>query len=118
MAKPWKTYVITHSAVFTRVFGPDTWSPLLLSATLREELLRGLAAQDAFVALFDEFGDFDDRAREATQQPVPRTDARPSEEPPRRQKTGRIAGRQLESGTQARMRAMPQPKHQGHTRLA
>ena len=118
MTKPWKTQAITHSAVFTRIFRPDTWSPTLLCATLNGELVHGVAAQDAFVAMFDEFGDFDDMAREATQQRVPRTEARPSEETRQRQKTRRIARRQLESGTQASMRPLPQSKHQGQTRAA
>lgn len=116
MTKPTKTHAITHSAVFSRIFGPDTWSPTLLCATLSGELVHGVAAQDAFVAMFDEFCDFDDMAREATQQPVPRPQANPGEEPCERQKSGRISRRQLASGTQANMRPMPQSKHQGQTR--
>jgi len=67
------TYAITHSPVFARSL-PEQHSP----EDFEHGLLDGTAAQDAFVALFDQVDDFDFMAREAAQAPIPR------ESPPRR----------------------------------
>ena len=72
MLKPTKTHAVTHSSVFSRIYGPDAWSPTMLCAKWSAELLHGEAAQSAFVALFDDVSDFSNMAREAAQEPVPR----------------------------------------------
>lgn len=108
MTKTTKTHAITHSPVFARIFSaPDAWSPALLCAKMRGELLHGPAAEDAFVALFDEFSDFDDMAREAVQQPVPLPQAKSSSPEPRdRQKSGRLGRGRAGMGMQASVRPM------------
>lgn len=87
------TYAITHSTVFARSRcerpGPDEADPL------QHELLYGTAAQDAFVALFEQFDDFDELAREASQAPLAR-------ESPRRKRAERR--NQEAPGRRARIR--------------
>src|SRR5581483_4454904 len=63
------THALTHSATFARI-AKEPASNTLVATALRHELLHGVAAQDAFVALFDEFPDFEALAREATQAPI------------------------------------------------
>jgi len=65
-----KTHAITHSPVFLRTLNRQA-SDSLVCATLHHELLHGVAAQDAFVALFDEFDDFEELAYEAAKAPIP-----------------------------------------------
>jgi hypothetical protein len=67
-----RTYALTHSPVFARMLASSgVHSESFVCAKLQRELLHGVAAQDAFVALFDQFDDFDELAREATQSPIP-----------------------------------------------
>ncbi|MDQ6618790.1 MAG: hypothetical protein M3Z31_03690 [Pseudomonadota bacterium] len=68
-----KTHTITHSPLFARMLGTAA-SQAFARGRLQHELLHGVAAQDAFIALFDGFDDFDEMAREATQAPLVRAD--------------------------------------------
>ena len=89
-----RTHTLTHSPLFARMLAssPATQSQALVCARLQRELLHGVAAQDAFVALFDGFPDFDELAREAAQAPIPR-DARMPDSPRRERKPDRRGAR-------------------------
>lgn len=61
---------MTHSSVFLRTLKTRP-SEAVACAKLHHELLHGVAAQDAFVALFDQFDDFEELAYEAATAPIP-----------------------------------------------
>ena len=65
-----KTHAMTHSPVFLRTLNSQA-SDSLVCAKLHHELLHGVQAQDAFVALFEEFDDFEELAYEAAKAPIP-----------------------------------------------
>jgi len=58
-----RTHAITHSAVFLRSLS-GRLSDSLLCAKLQHELLHGVAAQDAFIALFDACPEFEEYAND------------------------------------------------------
>lgn len=112
-----RTRTLTQSPLFARVLAssPATPSQALVCAKLHRELLHGVAAQEAFVALFDEFEDFDELAREATQAPIPR-DSAALDSPRRERKPHRRGARSVSKhGPQDRAQA-PSHSTQARTR--
>ena len=100
-----KTYAVTHSPLFLRTFNRRP-SESLACAKLHRELLHGVAAQNAFVALFDQFDDFEELAYEAAKAPIPpyEPDATAKRE---RHSADRGGGARAGSGSRSRKRKAP-----------
>jgi len=65
-----KTYGLAHSTATARAYVRRNADGTCTTAKRSAEMLRGGAAEDAFVSLFEGFEDFDAMAREACQAPL------------------------------------------------
>ena len=65
-----KTYGLAHSTATARAYVRRNADGTCTTAKRSAEMLRGGAAEDAFVSLFEGFEDFDAMAREACQAPM------------------------------------------------
>lgn len=107
---PTKTHAMTHSPVFLRSLTTRS-SEALACAKLHHELLHGVAAQNAFVALFDQFDDFEELAYEAAKAPIPPYEPEPAQKR-ERQAANRTGGSRASSGaarTRKRKTRAPAP---------
>lgn len=65
-----KTYGLAHSTATARAYVRRNADGTSTTAKRSAEMLRGGAAEEAFVSLFEGFEDFDAMAREACQAPL------------------------------------------------
>jgi hypothetical protein len=66
-----KTYGLAHSTATARAYVRRNADGTCTTAKRSAEMLRGGAAEEAFVSLFEGFEDFDAMARDACQAPLP-----------------------------------------------
>lgn len=72
-----KTYGLAHSTATARAYVRRNADGTSTTAKRSAEMLRGGAAEEAFVSLFEGFEDFDAMAREACQAPLPTSPVTP-----------------------------------------